>query len=171
MATIPRSIDEDEKLGRHEWSRSIAKKVYGRLARGEAPRPPASKFKPPDGSCELSVDRMNFVDQRELAKLAEKNSTRNDPSLRGWYTLKAGDVAEAKCTVQGSPLEGNPYHADIILPVNVSAVDSRDDLMEYARNLAYLADFEPWGDWQYDDSAEYPNQPLPEPATDPADPD
>lgn len=118
--------------------------------RGEPPRVPVSKFKPPDNSCEISVDRMNFADQSELAALAEKNTTRKDPSLRGWYTLTAAEVGAAKCSVQYSPTAENSYHADILIPVSLSAADNRDDLMEYARNLAYLADFEPWGDWRHE---------------------
>ena len=118
-----------------------------------------NKFLPPDESCELSVDRMNLADRSELAELALKNTTRKDPSLRGWYTLSAGDVAEAKCNVQPSPWPGNPYHADILIPVDLRAADSRDALMEYARDLAYRADFEPWGDWQDVATADNPKQP------------
>ena len=102
---------------------------------------------PPKGSCELSVDRMDHATREELAGLAEKNTTRHNPLLWGWYTLSAAEVGEAKCSVKSSPWEGNPYHADILIPVNLGAADSRDDLMEYARDLAYCAEFVSWGDW------------------------
>ena len=89
---------------------------------------------------------MDHAEFDELAVLAEKNTTRENPSLRGWYTLTAAEIAEAKCSVQFSPLKENPYHADTQFPVNLSATDSKDDLMEYARDLAYIAGFESWGD-------------------------
>lgn len=105
-----------------------------------------------------------------MAELAEKNSTREDPSLKGWYTLTAADVDEAKCILQCSPTEENAYHADILMPVDLSAADHRDDLMEFARDLAYRAGFEPWGDWQTEFSADNANQPSTAPATGPPDP-
>ncbi len=100
---------------------------------------------PPKDSRELSVDRMDHCDRGTLADLAEKNTTLTDRSLRGWYTLSAGDVVEANCAVQSSPFPGNPHHADIVIPVNLGSADSRDDLREYARDLAYRAGFDPWG--------------------------
>ena len=143
-ASIPPTIANHEKLGRHEWSRTIARKIRRRQIRGESLRVQVNRFKPPDNSCELSVDRMEHAALGKLAELAEKNTTRQNASLRGWYTLSATDVAEAKCNVQSSPFPENPYHANIVIPVNLGTADSRDALIEYARDLAYRADFEPW---------------------------
>ena len=59
-----------------------------------------SKFKPPGNSCQHWVDRMGHAALDELAVPAEKNVTREKPSLRGWCTLSAAEVVEAKCSVQ-----------------------------------------------------------------------
>ena len=61
-----------------------------------------SKFKPPGNSCQHWVDRMGHAALDELAVPAEKNVTREKPSLRGWCTLSAAEVVEAKCSVQMS---------------------------------------------------------------------
>ena len=169
-APIPPTIANHEKLGRHEWSGTSARKVQGRQIRGESLRVQVNRFKPPDNSCELSVDRMDHATLGKLAELAEQNTTRQNVSLRGWYTLSATDVAEAKCNVQSSPFPENPYHADIVIPVNLGAADSRDALIEYAWDLAYRAGFEPWGGWQSEDTADSQKQPSPStpPAADPS---
>ena len=142
-AQTPLTIANHEQLGQHEWYKSDAKRVLGRLDRGEPPRVKVQKFMPPPDSCELSVDRMDHCDLRTLADLAETNTTRADRSLQGWYTLSAGDVLKANCAVRSTPLPRNPYHADIAMPVNLDSADCRDDLMEYARDLAYSAGFKP----------------------------
>ena len=89
---------------------------------------------------------MNFADASVLAELAKNNTTRSNPTFMGLYTLSKGDVTEADCNVQSSPLTSNPYHADILIPVNLHTADSRDALTEFARDLAYRAKFESWGD-------------------------
>ena len=142
-ARIPPNIADHEQLGRHEWYKSDAKKVLGRQERGEPPKVRVQKFMPPPGSCELSVDRMDLCDTGMLADLAERNTTRADRSLQGWYTLSAGDVLRANCTVRSSPFPGNPYHADIAMPVNLGSIDSMDNLREYAWHLACTARFRP----------------------------
>ena len=57
------------------------------------------------------------------------------------------DVKEVGCSVQLSPYRDNPYHADIIVPVALDADDRRNELREIARDLAYRANFQSWGDW------------------------
>ncbi|MCY4543290.1 MAG: hypothetical protein OXB95_13015 [Rhodobacteraceae bacterium] len=142
-APITPTIANHEKLGRHEWYKSAARKVLGRLERGEPHRMEVRKFMPPKDNCELSVDRMDHCDRRTLADMAEKNTTLTNRSLRGWHTLSAGEVAEVNCAVQSSPFPGNPYHADIVIQVNLGSADSRDDQREFVRDLAYRAVFEP----------------------------
>ena len=158
LVPVPSEIADDERLGRQEWSNSTARKVRGRQLRGESPRVPANKFMPPNDSSELSVDRMDHAELDELAKLAEKNTARKDPSLKGWYTLSAADVIGAKCAVQSSPLSGNPYHADILIPVKLDQDDRRDALIEFALDLACLADFEPWDSVQDEATQDRPEQ-------------
>lgn len=49
--------------------------------------------------------------------------------------------------MEPSPSDENPYHADIIIPVALDAEERRDEVREYARDLAYHSEFLPWGEW------------------------
>ncbi len=51
------------------------------------------------------------------------------------------------CSVRPSPLDNNPYHADILIPVPLDSEERRYAVIEYARDLAYRATFLPWGEW------------------------
>lgn len=79
-------IVDDERLGRQEWSGSSARKVYCRLKSGQKVDIRANKFEPRTNHNDVSVDRMDLAAQNELAKLAEKNTTREGKLFRGWYT-------------------------------------------------------------------------------------
>ena len=39
-------------------------------------------------------------------------------TFRGWYILRAADVTSISCEVQASGSPQNPYHADIVVPVD-----------------------------------------------------
>lgn len=145
---VPHSpIEKADKLGREEWSESAAKKSYRRyLVEGMA-RAPVARFKPPKNSSEISVNRMDLAPAETMAELGKRNAESNGKSFWGWYILTAGDVEGVGCSVSASPLEDNPHHADIIIPVPLDAEERRDAVIEYARDLAYHAEFRPWGSW------------------------
>ena len=71
----------------------------------------------------------------------------------GWFVLSVADAMSVGadghrgCSVAASPREDNIYHADIVMPIPLDADDRKDVIREYARDLAYLAHFEPRGDW------------------------
>ena len=86
---------------------------------------------------------MDHADLGELAELAQKNTTLANRELWGWYTLSAAQIREVNCDVHSSPLPTNPYHADILIPVDPSANESKDAIRQYAHDLALNAHFVP----------------------------
>lgn len=143
----PGSIEPTDKLGREERSESGAKRAIRRLDAMGGARAPVARFKPPKGSNEISVNRMGLAPDDQMAEIGMKNAESLNKSFWGWYILSAGDVEAVGCSLRLSPLLDNPYHADIIIPVALDAEDTRDALIEFARDLAYHATFQPWGDW------------------------
>ena len=141
------SIQADEKLGREEWSGSAARKTFRKRNNEGGGWAPVSKFKPPKDSNEISVNRMGFSPDERMARIGVHNAKLSGKAFWGWYILSASDVKEVGCEVRASPLLDNPYHADIMIPVALDAEDRRLQLIEFARDLAYYATFQPWGDW------------------------
>ena len=140
-------LGNSEKLGRDERSRTSARRSFRRLkAEGKA-RVPASKFEPPNNTSEISVNRMDLAPTVTLAELGVRNASLSSKKFWGWYTLTAGDIEEAGCRIIPTPLDDNPYHADIVVPVALDTEDRKDALREYAIGLAYCATFVPWGEW------------------------
>ncbi len=140
------SVVKGERLGREESSETNARKSFRRLNVGNA-WAPVSKFKPPKNSNEISVNRMDLARINTLAELGKRNAASLGNLFWGWYILTKDAVEEVGCSVMQSPLDENPYHADIIIPVSLDAEERRDDVIAYARDLAYHANFLPWGEW------------------------
>ncbi len=90
---------------------------------------------------------MDFAPESSLAELGTRNARQLGKNFWGWYTLKASDVKLVGCFVKASPLSDNPWHADIVIPVDPEAEDGKDAITEYARDLAYHSGFRAWGDW------------------------
>ncbi len=143
----PDSIAKEGRLGREERSQSGAKRSFGRLKREGEARAPVSRFKPPQDSNEISVNRMDLASVATMAELGMLNASVSGKLFWGWYILTAGDVEGVGCSVKPSPSDDNPYHADIVIPVALDAEERRDDVIEYARDLAYHSTFLPWGEW------------------------
>ena len=141
------SIANGEKLGREERSQSNARKSFRRLKEEGKARVPVSKFKPPQNSNEISVNRMDLAHVNTMAELGKRNADSIGKLFWGWYILTKNEVEEVGCSVRQSPSDENPYHADIIIPVALDAEERRDNVITYARDLAYLAKFLPWGEW------------------------
>ncbi|MCY4191924.1 MAG: hypothetical protein OXD42_11520 [Rhodospirillaceae bacterium] len=140
-------LGKDERLGREERSKTSAKRSFRRLkAEGKA-QVHASKFEPPRNTNEISVNRLDLASEATLAELGAQNASMSGKEFWGWYTILASDVEEVGCRTIPTPLDGNPYHADIVVPVTLDAEDRRDTIREYAIDLAYRATFVPWGEW------------------------
>ncbi|MCY3985693.1 MAG: hypothetical protein OXF23_01425 [Candidatus Dadabacteria bacterium] len=143
----PGLIAKEDRLGREERSQSDAKRSFRRLKREGEARAPVSRFKPPQNSNEISVNRMDLVSMATMVELGVRNASSSGKLFWGWYILTAGDIEEVGCSVKPSPSDDNPYHADIVIPVALDAEERRDEVIEYARDLAYHATFLPWGEW------------------------
>ena len=61
---------------------------------------------------------MDFATRQEMAMLAVARGQTRDPAGKtfyGWAILSADDAASNGKTVEATPIESNPYHADIRL--------------------------------------------------------
>ncbi len=140
-------IATSDKLGREERSQSGAEKAFRRLQIEGKARVPVARFKPPNNSNEISVNRMDKAPNTKIAEIGARNANLLGRLFWGWYVITAGDVTGVGCTVKPTPSDDNPYHANIVIPVAMDAEDRRDAVIEYARDLAYHATFLPWGEW------------------------
>ena len=90
---------------------------------------------------------MDLAPKATLAEMGVRNASLSGKEFWGWYILTVKDIEDVGCKIIPSPLEDNPYHADILVPVALDAKDRKDALREYAIGLAYSATFSPWGEW------------------------
>ena len=145
---IPTSVRASDELGREARSQTEARKALRKREKGAIGHARMTVFRPPDNASEISVNRMGFASDAEMADIGMRNAAADrGKSFWGWYMLSAGDVGAVGCSVEPSPSCDNPYHADIVVPVALDAEDRRDALTEYAKDLADRAVFRPWGDW------------------------
>ena len=73
------------------------------------------------------MDRLDLAPEKELADLAAlRGKERNPPRpFQGWAVLTVSDAAANGRTVEATPTETNPYHADIHLNLPPDALDRR----------------------------------------------
>lgn len=115
------ALTEDENLGRSVYSRSRAKK-----ARKLQPIPEVFLVSRADDK--ISVDRMDHADRTRMARIAvRRGHERSDgpKEFQGWAVLTVGDACGDGRSVTESPLDDNPYHADICM--NLSCGDKHRD--------------------------------------------
>ena len=92
----------------------------------------------------ISVDRMDHASRDEMAALARSRGQARDNGsapFYGWAILTVAHADANGRTVQPSPLESNPYHADICLNLP-DDTDRRDKQKEHALDLAAHATWE-----------------------------
>ncbi len=63
----------------------------------------------------ISVDRMDHATRAEMVELAVARGLERDREFYGWAILTVADAETNGRTVEATPLESNPYHADICL--------------------------------------------------------
>ena len=106
---------------------------------------PAKEFTPKEGTTDLSVDRVDEAPLKDVAAIAERDATNEDPEriFYGWAVVSRECAAQKDCFVRASPIKypPNPYHADIVFP---GTVDDKDDRMACAQ---YLAENAEWIEW------------------------
>lgn len=133
----PGPIGDWEKLGRGVFSSRQADTAAKTGV-------PAGVFLEQAGKCEISVDRITRAPEAEAAENAGKVAAKRNPprNFYGWATVSAEETREAGFEAVDSPLPGNRYHADIILP-DVAA-ENREAQVEYAATLAGMAEWRPY---------------------------
>ena len=130
-------INDSDLLGRACFSSKQAKRARLNHIQHDL-------FLEKEGVRSLSVDRFGFCSCEKLTQLQDKNAeSRSKPeskrSFYGWVQLNAQDAGKNGRKVKSTPLEDNPYHADIILPENIE----KDDQKEHANELASYAKWTP----------------------------
>ena len=86
----------------------------------------------------LSVDRFGFCSEKKLTVIQDKNAKLRSKteskqrSFYGWAKITVIIACKNRRTVWPTPLESNPYHADIKLPEGIE----RDEQIAHAKELA-----------------------------------
>ena len=87
---------------------------------------------------------MDFATRREMAMLAVARAQAREPAgmtFYGWAILTAGDAASSGRTVESTPVESNPCHADICLNLPDNS-DRRESQKQHSVELAARAKWE-----------------------------
>ena len=131
---VPNNIDPDENLGRGVFSSNHAK-------RARRSRVSLHVFLEREGEIKISVDRLSVAPPSAALVVAEKTAASRNANFYGWATV-VSNMAESngrRVASSPKPKQGNPYHADIILPASVE-----DDREEQKRHAQELADYSNW---------------------------
>ncbi|MDE2815290.1 MAG: hypothetical protein OXK81_01150, partial [Chloroflexota bacterium] len=91
-------------------------------------------FLPPAGVVEISVDRLSVAGLKQATAIADDRDRARDRTFYGWLVVAASEAAREGRRVVASPLAGNPYHADIVLPK--PAAEDREEQVHHAQELA-----------------------------------
>ena len=127
MTSTCDTINPAEELGR----RLFHKKDVRRIRNGNTDWHRFSN----KGRQKLSTDRVSVPSLEEISNIArEESAILEYGSFLGWAKILAGDAAKDGRTVNPSPTERNPYHADIVLPICV--VGCTKDEIRHAKELA-----------------------------------
>ncbi len=92
----------------------------------------------------ISVDRMDFATRLEMATLTTARGQERDPAGKtfyGWAILTANNAASNGRIVEATPVESNPYHADICLNLS-DRPDRRELQKQHSVDLAAHATWE-----------------------------
>lgn len=122
-------ISAEKDLGRRIFSATVAKKVAGG-SKGRLFR----EFLIPPGETAISIDRLSIAPLGEVATLARAASASRDGTFHGWALITGDDACGNGRQVRASPVDGNPYHAEILLP-DAAATD-RGVRVRHAQELA-----------------------------------
>ncbi len=105
------SLGESELIGRGVFSGKQASKARrGRVI--------PEVFLERDGVDRISVNRLSYAPLSVLTQIGNevaKNRTNGTRSFYGWAVLIVEDAEDSDRKVEPTPIEDNPYHADICL--------------------------------------------------------
>lgn len=133
MSLLPKIVDDKEELGRGIFDSRRAKKAASGIILPNI-------FKERDGVREISVDRLSFGHHAQISKVHD--TERFNQTFYGWAVLAAKEAAEQGRSVVASPVQDNPYHAEIVLP-DAGRDDPVDDQNAHALSLAMRAKWMP----------------------------
>lgn len=128
---------ETEHLGRSVFSGKLAKR-----ARRQQPVPEAFLVRREDDR--ISVDRMDHATRAEMTELATARGRERGPAgkeFHGWAILTVAEAASNGRSVEATPLESNPYHADVCLNLPHDG-DRREWQKQHSVDLAARAVWE-----------------------------
>ena len=92
-----------------------------------------------EGEPKISVDRLSVAPPDVATEIAEAVAAKRNATFYGWAFLTASRTRENGREALASPIENNPYHADIVLPQ--SAVEDREEQKRHALELADASDW------------------------------
>ena len=123
----PAVVGRDEELGRRVFSARRAKRARRSGVRADV-------FMLGDGERRMSVDRLCMAPLREVAAIARSAAAVRTGPFQGWASVVAESAGLGGREVAASPVDGNPYHADIVLPEAAAA--DRHVRLAHAQQLA-----------------------------------
>ena len=122
---LSKNINDNDELGRGSFSTKDVNKS-GKI------RYSLFFYKEKDT---ISVDRLFDFCLEKLAAIQDGHAQERKQKFYGWASIKALDAKKNRRKVQSSPIENNPYHANIILPKNIED----DDRRSFAKELAFYS--------------------------------
>ena len=90
----------------------------------------------------LSLDRLGFAPDLELAGVADRNAATRGKSFFGWAVVSVQRASEMARRVGPMPLLDNRFHAEIVLNLPTGA-ERRDVAKQHALNLAMHSVYRP----------------------------
>lgn len=132
--TVQHSILPNERLGRE---------VFSSRHRDRARRStvPYHVFLERFGQIKISVDRLDLASAEDAAAIGDRNAAWRRRTFYGWAVVGVEHAEANQRRVKATPLEDNPYHAEIVLPEVTGAVRA-----EQVRHAQELADVSRWQD-------------------------
>lgn len=129
---VPDHIASDEELGRGVFSSKEVK-------RARRSRVSHNAFLEKVGQTDISVDRLSIAPEEEAVAIADNVGTARNRTFYGWAVVTAEESRRNGREAIASPLNDNPYHADIRLPELTA-----EDREEQKRHAQELADVSRW---------------------------
>ena len=87
-----------------------------------------------EGQTDISVDRLSIAPAKEAVAIADNVGAARSRTFYGWAVVTAEEARRNGRKAIASPLDNNPYHADIRLP-DLAAKD-REEQKRHAQELA-----------------------------------
>ena len=131
--TAPACVGDEEQLGRRVFSGKAAERARRKV--------PHRVFLTKARDTSISIDRLGMTALDDMAALADDASASRDGSFHGWACVTCKEAREGDRRVIASPVDGNPYHGEIVLPDRAAT-----DRAEQVRHAQELADASRWLD-------------------------